>query len=43
MTNLIENNARNLRIDLLKELRNCFSEADEDYVTNTIISFVEDL
>ena len=43
VTTSIEKKARNLAIELQEELTNCFSEADEDYVTNTIISFVREL
>ena len=43
VTTSIEKKARNFAIGLLEELTNCFSKADEDYVTNTIISFVKEL
>ena len=43
VTKNIEKKARNLAVELLEELTNCFSKADEDYVTNTIITFLEEL
>ena len=43
VTKNIEKKARDLAVELLEELTNCFSKADEDYVTNMIISLVEEL
>ena len=43
VTKTIEKKARELAVELLEELTSCFSKADEDYVTNTIISFVEEI
>lgn len=43
ITKTIEKKARELAVELLEELTNCFSKADEDYVTNMITAFVEEL
>ena len=43
ITKNIEKKAKKLAVELLEELTNWFNKADEDYVTNTIISFVEEL
>lgn len=43
VTKTIENKARELAVELLEELTNCFNKDDEDYVTNMITSFVEEL
>ena len=43
ITKNIEKKARNLAVELLEELTSCFSKADEEYVTNTIITFLEEL
>ena len=43
ITKTIEEKARELAVELLGELTNCFNKDDEDYVTNMITSFVEEL